>query len=173
MPCSGGWIRQRPRPGDAPMPFMISTTLADPRAAAAIPSGDDDAAPSLLGSEWLVEALGCPAARLQDLERLQSVCEQVLRELHLNRIGAPLWHRFPEPGGVTGLYLLAESHLACHTYPEHGVATFNLYCCRPREPWPWELRLRETLAATTVQVRVCPRGPRLNALPLADREEQR
>jgi len=56
-------------------------------------------------------------------------------------------------GGVTGLVMLTESHLACHTYPEFGVATFNLYCCRERPAWAWEERLREMLGAREVQVR--------------------
>ena len=58
------------------------------------------------------------------------------------------------PGGVSGLALLSESHLACHTYPEFGAATFNLYCCRNRTRWPWETMLKEMLGATEVQVRV-------------------
>ena len=73
-------------------------------------------------------------------------------------LGPGLWHRFPFPGGVTGLYLLTESHLACHTYPEHALATFNLYCCRPRPRWPWEQRLAEVLGAARVLVRCLPRG---------------
>ena len=60
---------------------------------------------------------------------------------------------------MTGLYLLAESHLACHTYPEHGLATFNLYCCRPRPDWPWAARLGDALGASDVRVRVIERGP--------------
>jgi len=65
----------------------------------------------------------------------------------------------PPPGaGLTGMYLLAESHLTCHTYPEHGVATFNLHCCRARPRWGWEAALRQALGATTVTVRELRRG---------------
>ena len=53
--------------------------------------------------------------------------------------------------------MLTESHLACHTYPEFGVATFNLYCCRERATWPWEERLREMLGANGVRVRCLAR----------------
>jgi S-adenosylmethionine decarboxylase len=69
-----------------------------------------------------------------------------------------MWHQFPQPGGVTGLYLLTESHLACHTFPETGIATFNLYCCRPRPPFAWEDRLRSVLSADRVTVRTAERG---------------
>ena len=67
------------------------------------------------------------------------------------------WHKFPGPGGVTGLALLSESHLACHTYPEFGAASFNLYRCSTRTTWPWERMLREMLGATEVNVRVFER----------------
>ena len=74
-------------------------------------------------------------------------------------VGAPLLHRFDEPGGgVTGLYLLSESHLAWHTYPESALCTLNLYCCRSRPMLDWSLLLRRTLAAERVNVTVVQRG---------------
>jgi S-adenosylmethionine decarboxylase len=111
-----------------------------------------------LGTEWLVDAEGCSAEGLRDIETLRRVCEEVVRDLGLRVVGEPLWHQFPQPGGITGLYLLTESHLACHTFPETRVATFNLYCCRPRPPFAWEDRLRECLGASRVTVRMAARG---------------
>lgn len=116
------------------------------------------AAPPIVGVEWMVEAFDCDADRLRDLAVVHGVCDALLADLGLRRLGDGQWHRFPGPGGVTGLVLLAESHLACHTYPEHALATFNLYCCRPRPRWPWEDRLREALGAVSVVVRSVPRG---------------
>ncbi|HJQ23449.1 MAG TPA: S-adenosylmethionine decarboxylase [Blastocatellia bacterium] len=110
-----------------------------------------------VGTEWLIDARGCEARRLTDLDRMRELCERVIRELELKVVGSGQWHQFDGPGGVTGLYLLTESHLACHTYPELGVATFNLYCCRPRSRWPWEVRLQEALGATGVMVRFITR----------------
>jgi S-adenosylmethionine decarboxylase len=110
------------------------------------------------GQEWIVDAVGCSPDRLADLAAVRLVCESAIRELGLHVVGAPLWHQFPTPGGVTGLYLLSESHLACHTFPEHGLATFNLYCCRPRPEWPWEMRLAEFLGAERVELRYVARG---------------
>lgn len=106
-----------------------------------------------VGTEWLVEASGCDAEVLRDAGALRSVFERVIEELSLRVVGTPLWHKFPGEGGVTGLALLTESHLACHTYPEFGVATFNLYCCRERPAWAWDERLREMLGAQAVSVR--------------------
>ena len=111
-----------------------------------------------VGTELLVDAQGCSAEALRDIEAARSVCEDVIADLELRVIGEPMWHQFPHPGGVTGLYLLTESHLACHTFPETGTATFNLYCCRSRPPFAWEERLREFLCATRVTVRMAVRG---------------
>ena len=110
------------------------------------------------GTEWLVDAAGCQPALLADLGGMRALCEAIIADLRLGTVGEPRWHQFPPPGGVTGIYLLAESHLACHTFPELGVATFNLYCCRPRAAWPWERQLTEQFGATRVSVRCVPRG---------------
>jgi S-adenosylmethionine decarboxylase len=112
-----------------------------------------------VGTEWLVDAEACRPDLLRDLPTLRRVCEHLIRQLDLHVIGEGQWHRFPDPGGLTGLFLLTESHLACHTYPESGLATFNLYCCRPRPDWPWQEHLRHWLGARRVTVRVVSRGP--------------
>ncbi len=58
------------------------------------------------------------------------------------------------------MYMLSESHLACHTYPEHRLATFNLYCCSDRPAWPWQPQLASRLGASEVVVRKVVRGTR-------------
>jgi S-adenosylmethionine decarboxylase len=111
-----------------------------------------------VGTEWLIDAQGCSGELLCDPQAMSRVCERVIADLGLHVVGRGTWHVFPSPGGVTGLYLLTESHLACHTYPETGIATFNLYCCRPRPDWPWEEMLTEMLHAKSVTVRSASRG---------------
>jgi len=113
-----------------------------------------------VGTEWLIEASGCDAGALRDAERLRGVFARAVEELGLRVVGEPLWHKFPGEGGVTGLALLTESHLACHTYPEFRVAAFNLYCCRERPEWPWAERLGEMIGAAEVCVRSVSRETR-------------
>jgi S-adenosylmethionine decarboxylase len=110
------------------------------------------------GSETIVDALGCSAVALRDLAVLRGLCEQIVGDLGLAVLGQPQWHVFTGAGGVSGLYLLSESHLACHTYPEFGLATFNLYCCRDRANWDWCGWLEHALDAEHVDIRVVPRG---------------
>ena len=111
-----------------------------------------------MGTEWVVDAHGCDPEALRSRASLVALFDRVIHELDLRRAGEPVWRLFPEPGGVTGLQLLMESHLACHTFPERAFAAFNLYCCTPRTAWPWGERLREALGAQRVEVREIRRG---------------
>ena len=74
----------------------------------------------MVGLEWIVEAHGCDPSRLRSPSTLAALFKRVILDLDLRPAAAALWHVFPEPGGVTGLLLLQESHLTCHTFPETG-----------------------------------------------------
>ena len=110
------------------------------------------------GIEWFVDATGCPALHLRARDRLRLVFDRIVDELDLHPIGPPHWHRFPNAGGLTGIWMLSESHLAIHTFPEFGSICVNLFCCRPRSAWPWEKRLAELLGARAVTIRSLDRN---------------
>ena len=105
------------------------------------------------GDEWVVEAFGCDAGRLADRATLAALLDRMVNELALRPVGAGQWHVFPAPGGVTGMLLLAESHLTVHTFPEHQSLCLNLFCCTPRPEWPFAERLAEAVGAARVSVR--------------------
>lgn len=118
----------------------------------------------IVGTEWLIEATGCEAERLRDETVLRSVFDSIISDLGLKAIDS-IWHTFPGEGGVTGLVALTESHLACHTYPEHGTATFNLYCCRTRPEWDWEGELKRSLLANDISITKIQRGSQTSEIP--------
>jgi len=112
----------------------------------------------IVGFEWLIDAGNCDENALRDAETLRAVFARIISDLNLKTIGEGAWHKFAGEGGVTGLVMLTESHLACHTYPEHRTATFNLYCCRTRPEWDWENNLAEIIGATKVTITRIKRG---------------
>ena len=114
--------------------------------------------PAPAGTEWIVDAHDCDPEALRSRPRLEGLLARIVAELDLVTVATPVWHVFPNPGGITGLVVLAESHLTCHTFPEYALATFNLYRCRPGASWPWAQRLEETLGAARVSVRSVARG---------------
>lgn len=111
----------------------------------------------IVGIEWLIEGAECEAEKLRDETVLRNVFDQIITDLSL-KVVSEVWHKFPAEGGLTGMVLLTESHLTCHTYPEHRVATFNLYCCRSRPEWDWSDQLRSLLGAKHVSVRAVQRA---------------
>jgi S-adenosylmethionine decarboxylase len=68
------------------------------------------------------------AAAMTDEQALRRLCVDAVHTVGLTPVGE-LFHRFPAPGGVTGVVLLAESHLAVHTWPERGAVTLDAYVC--------------------------------------------
>jgi spermidine synthase len=75
---------------------------------------------------------GCSAATLTDLEALSTLCRKATLDAKLTIVDEK-WHVFPDwdgqPGGITGTILLAESHLAIHTWPERRGVTLDVYVC--------------------------------------------
>ena len=114
----------------------------------------------VLGTEWIVDAHGCDPSSLRSCAALGRLFARIVEELELHPVGEPVWHVFAGQGGITGVLLLSESHLACHTFPERGFAAFDLYCYRPSQEWPWAERLADALGAAEVRVRSVPRGER-------------
>jgi S-adenosylmethionine decarboxylase len=105
------------------------------------------------GEEWVVDAFGCSPVALRSQSALERVFSRAVAELALHPLGDMRFHVFPDPGGITGMLMLTESHLTCHSFPERGYVAFNLFCCRVRPEWPWNDRLAELLGAERVTVR--------------------
>ena len=109
------------------------------------------------GIEWLVDARGCRPAALRDRATVVGLLDRIVATMALQVVSAAV-HVFPGPGGITAMYLLAESHLTIHTFPETGTATLNAYCCRPRQPAPWRALFAELLGADEVTATEHVRG---------------
>lgn len=82
------------------------------------------------GLHLTADLRGCPAtaAIMTEPAALRRLCLQAVAQAGLLAVGE-MFHRFPAPGGVTGVVLLAESHLAAHTWPELGAVTLDVYVC--------------------------------------------
>ncbi|HEX4882816.1 MAG TPA: adenosylmethionine decarboxylase [Casimicrobiaceae bacterium] len=81
------------------------------------------------GIHLLGEWYGCPADKPEMLraEPLRKACIEAVERAGLTIVGER-FHQF-QPQGVTGAVILAESHLAIHTWPEMGSVTIDVYVC--------------------------------------------
>jgi len=67
-------------------------------------------------------------------------------------------HKFSEGGGVTGVALLAESHISIHSWPEHGYAAFDVFMCGASHPERAVEVLKSTFNPTRVEIKEILRG---------------
>lgn len=110
-----------------------------------------------LGRHIVAELSHCNPEILTDLDRVQAAMIQAalvaraeIREL--------AFHRF-YPTGVSGVVVLAESHLAIHTWPDLGYAAIDVYTCGDSaEPWRACRYLAEQFGCQNMHTTVMERG---------------
>jgi S-adenosylmethionine decarboxylase len=86
----------------------------------------------LLGVHALVHLSGASFTSLNDLEGLTRAFKDTINHFDLDNLYDPQVHQF-EPQGLTGIVLLAESHLSIHTWPERGEAAIDIFTCGSRD----------------------------------------
>ncbi len=80
-----------------------------------------------LGLHILADLYGIEADKIDRVEDIREVLEGAVKYADLTKISSH-YYQF-QPHGATGVILLAESHISIHTWPEHGIATVDVYTC--------------------------------------------
>jgi S-adenosylmethionine decarboxylase len=87
-----------------------------------------------LGTHIVCELSGCDARALTDIERVKDIMVMAAREANAT-VMETAFHRF-QPQGVSGVVVIAESHLSIHTWPETRYAAMDFYTCGDHtDPW--------------------------------------
>ena len=99
-----------------------------------IPISASPVARSATGLHLIGDLYGClcDSRLMLDAEFLETFCKDRVAEAGLTSVGS-LFHSFGEGGGVTGVVVLAESHLSIHTWPEADYVTLDVYVCNYTE----------------------------------------
>ncbi|MFY7670698.1 adenosylmethionine decarboxylase [Tenacibaculum sp. MEBiC06402] len=81
-----------------------------------------------LGYHGLWEIKDCPAELLKFEQTIKPFMDAISNAVNVTVLSRS-YKQF-SPYGVTGVYLLSESHLSIHTWPEHGYAALDLFSCK-------------------------------------------
>ena len=73
------------------------------------------------------------AEGLDDRDRIEQALVDAVKEAGATLLHIHL-HTFSDGGGVSGVAVLAESHISVHTWPEKGYAAFDVFMCGDAEP---------------------------------------
>lgn len=135
------------RAGRAITADTATTTVSVPRKAA--------------GLHLVGDLFGCSSGLnlMIDSEQLEAFCKHAVADANLTTVGS-LFHSFGEGEGVTGAVVLAESHLAIHTWPEDNYVTLDVYVCSYSED---NSRKAERLFNSLIQA-FAPQEPHLHRL---------
>jgi S-adenosylmethionine decarboxylase len=96
------------------------------------------------------------ARRLDDIDYIESVMRRCIDAAGATLLHIHL-HRF-RPDGVSGVAVLAESHISIHTWPGAGYAALDIFMCGDTDPDKCVPILREAFAAKRVDVSEVLRG---------------
>jgi S-adenosylmethionine decarboxylase len=118
-----------------------------------------------IGVHLLLDFYEVPVARLTDADLLSAALAEAACVAGMTPLSAPVLHRFPG-GGLTGFLPLAESHIAFHTYPEHGYLAADVFTCGkdPDGPDKALAALERALQPGRGNVRRCLRGEEIGTV---------
>jgi len=110
-----------------------------------------------LGKHILVEFYGCNPEKLKDTAMLQTEFENAA-DMSGATVVDSTFHTF-SPYGVSGVVVIAESHLTIHTWPEYGYAAVDLFTCGDTvDPWKAFSYLKSVLESSNTSTIEMKRG---------------
>ncbi len=108
-----------------------------------------------IGQHLIADFYG--ASNLDNIENIERALLDAAAAVNAQVLNSQL-HKFAGGGGVTGVVLLAESHLSIHTWPEYGYAAFDIFLCGDNNPLPVLEILQLVFTPSHVEQQVLERG---------------
>lgn len=110
-----------------------------------------------LGRHILAEFSGCDRNLLNDLPAIEAILKEAARQSRATIVDT-VFHRY-NPHGLSGVVVIAESHISIHTWPEYGYAAADFFTCGDQvDPWKACHYLKEKLHCQTLSTRELARG---------------
>jgi S-adenosylmethionine decarboxylase len=103
-----------------------------------------------LGRHILAEFFNCDPQIINDVEKVEQYMKRAAIECGAAIVNS-VFHTF-NPHGISGVVVIAESHLAIHTWPEYSYAAVDVFTCgNSVDPWIATRTLQEYLRAESIK----------------------
>lgn len=110
-----------------------------------------------LGRQILVEYYDCDQSKINDVSYVETSLIQAAKASKATLISHN-FHKF-SPYGISGVVVIAESHIAIHTWPEYNYAAVDIFTCGDTiDPWVIQESLKENFASKNVSSMEMKRG---------------
>ena len=110
-----------------------------------------------IGHHYIVEASECDPTIIKSVDKVQQILVKAA-EIAKAKVWSISVNRFP-PQGVSGVIVISESHISCHTWPEYGYVALDFYKCGgPGDPEKAVFYAVEAFGASTSHITEITRG---------------
>ena len=127
-----------------------------------------------IGPHLMLDLSDCDPERLNDLDLCFELLNGIPDQIGMTKITQPHVFRYsglvPEDEGITGMVIIAESHISLHTFPQKRYCFVDIFSCKPFEVERAKQRFIEAFGSLSPEVFVTERGrrfPRGAVLPRA------
>jgi S-adenosylmethionine decarboxylase proenzyme len=111
---------------------------------------------SNFGQHYLIDFVGCDSKLIALVEPTREIVLRAAKECGATIVD-DRFHQF-QPFGVSGVVLIAESHISVHTWPENGFVAVDIFTCGEMEPQVAIDIMRKDFMATETTVKIVVRG---------------
>ena len=123
---------------------------------------DIPTADTALGTHILLELSQCPGKLLLEKEQLCQTLVESAKQAGA-QVKKTVFHHF-SPHGLSGVVVIAESHITVHTWPEHEYAAIDIFTCGdPQIARRIQKEITERFSPATAFAREFSRGPIVNS----------
>jgi S-adenosylmethionine decarboxylase len=109
-----------------------------------------------------IDGFGGNPALLSNKELVRDLLDRYPGEIGMTKISDPYVREYigdkPEDWGVSGFVLIAESHIALHTFPEHGQVWVDIFSCKGFEEIPAIDKIVEAFELDSTRIHKLERG---------------
>ena len=111
----------------------------------------------ILGRHLIVEYSECNSDVLNNLELLEQYMNESVRKAGATIVSSK-FHNY-NPQGVSGVVVIAESHISIHTWPEYGYAAVDFFTCGDSvDPFKAFEYMKEMIESKIADVKELKRG---------------
>jgi S-adenosylmethionine decarboxylase len=122
----------------------------------------------------IVDGFGASREMLESEDMIFRFLDEYPSRIGMTKVAPPQVFRYsgskPEDWGVTGVVIIAESHISIHTFPERRYVNIDIFSCKDFDHQRALSEIRERFELDDMKTLLLPRGLQDAPLPAAEAE---
>jgi S-adenosylmethionine decarboxylase len=122
----------------------------------------------------IVDGFGASREMLESEDMIFRFLDEYPSQINMTKVAPPQVFRYtgskPDDWGVTGVVIIAESHISIHTFPERRYVNIDIFSCKDFDHQRAVSELKERFQFDDMKTLLLPRGLQDAPLPAAEAE---